>query len=175
MLSSSSKLYYYYYYYYYCYRVGEIYAAADEIAQRGRQTPPLEAIRHTLSTALREWRERRKQLEQAAARSSAELPPALAVQLQDFNSSLWSAADLANKRIEAEREQLAAGDNGLLILSNGLCPRRARLWSVRHWPVALLRDCGAGALGRGRRWLGAAASMPRWTSPTAPCPARGAA
>ena len=93
----------------------EIYAAADKIAQQG-ETPTLEAIRQrvggsftTLGPALREWRERRKQLEQAATRSSAELPPALAVRLQDFGSGLWSAAaELADQRIQAEREQLAA-------------------------------------------------------------------
>ena len=92
----------------------EIYAAADEIAQQG-ETPTLEAIRQrvggsftTLSPALREWRERRKRLEQAASRSSAELPPALAARLQDFGSGLWSAAaELADKQIQAEREQLA--------------------------------------------------------------------
>ena len=93
----------------------EIYAAADDLAQQG-ETPTLEAIRQrvggsftTLSPALREWRERRKQLELAAPQSGAELPPALAARLQDFASGLWAAAaQLADQRLQADREQLAA-------------------------------------------------------------------
>lgn len=90
----------------------DIFRAADELDAAGK-SPTLSAVRKavgggsftTISDTMTEWKARK-----AAKEATAHVPPppAVAERLQAFGAELWALAlDIANGRLDAEREALA--------------------------------------------------------------------